>query len=499
MFKRLKQIFQKILLISTAIDKYKKETVIQSLPAISYVNRAKKYIDNNDFTMAEKILTEALSLPQKDALVHKYLGLVYEKTGRFDLSVENYQISAELNPNDKNIWQRLGFALLSSDKYERAIKSFENANRVQAGNTDTYTGLGMSYMKLENYKDAYENFLKAVSLNKYNFSALFLAAVMEIKMEMYDRADSKLAFLSNVAPNEGNTFEYARLKALRDDVDNAIFYANKSLKINPLMLPSYVLLGQIYTKKLDKASALKNFETAAQKGMKSAEFYYEWGKSMLHFEMYNDAKEKFEKALEISPENAEFAVYLALSCILNDEFDTVENLVAEIKNKQPDNPVLQLVLGIIDFKNGNYADAIQKLKQNGENPINCLYTAMAYEKNGNDGKAREYYELALRYNEKYENAYKKYIDFLISKNDYVEANRKLRKALKHFENNTDLLNLMFFVSYILVKDNFSDYNVKEALSIADKIEKSGAEFKYDEQRQEIKRLLGEREKNCENS
>ncbi|MBQ3642724.1 hypothetical protein II906_12485, partial [bacterium] len=74
-----------------------------------------------------------------------------------------------------------------------------------------------------------------------------------------------------------------------------------------------------------------------------------------------------------------------------------------------------------------------------------------------------------------------------------------RKALKHFENNTDLLNLMFFVSYILVKDNFSDYNVKEALAIADKIEKSGAEFKYDEQRQEIKRLLGEREKNCENS
>ena len=82
MFNRLKKIIEQIKNISKSIDKYKKETIIQSLPTLTYVNRAKKLIEQNKFSEAEKILIDALSLPQKDALVYKYLGLVYERTNK---------------------------------------------------------------------------------------------------------------------------------------------------------------------------------------------------------------------------------------------------------------------------------------------------------------------------------------------------------------------------------------------------------------------------------
>lgn len=487
MFGWLKELKDRIVLISKSIDKYKEDTVIQSLPAISYVNRAKKLIERNNFVEAEGLLLKALEITQKDALVYKYLGLVYEKTGAFELAIKNYQQSADINPNDKNIWQRLGFTLISVGRFDKAEKSFENANRVQPANTDTFTGWGMALMKMNKFAEAHDKFEKAVTINKYNFSAMFLSAVMEIKLELYDKAENKLAFLSNVAPNEGNTFEYARLKAIRDDFDGAIHYAKKSLLINPKMLPSYILLGQIYTKKLDKENAIKSFQTADDIGMTTFDFYFEWAKSLITFEEYEDAKEKLNIAYEKQPDNENIKLYLELCNVITDNNETFE-----IENSN--NKTLNLIKGIKAYKNNIFDDAIKELHLAEENNLTAFYIAKCYEKLNNDIKTREYYETALNFNIKSLNTYINYVNYLISKNDYNEAQRKLRKALKYIDNDSKLLNLMFFVSYILVKDNFSEYNVRETLSIADKIEKFGTDlFEYPRQKEELLTLLSERE------
>ena len=495
MFDKLKEVLKRILDISKTIDKYKKDTVIQSLPTLTYVNRAKKFIEKNDLVMAEKILTDALELPQKDSLVYKYLGLVYEKTGKFDMAVENYQLSADLNPSDKNIWQRLGFALLSGGKFEQSIKSFENADKIQPNNTDTCTGCGMAYMKLRKYQDAYDKFLKAIAINKYNFSALFLAAVMEIKLGMYDKADSKLAFLSNVAPNEGNTFEYAKLKMLRGDFDNAIFYAKKSLGYNSLMLPAYLILGQLYTKKFDKDNAIKSFCIAFEKGLKTSQLFYEWGNSLLNFGMYEDAKNKFEQANELQNEDSDIMSKLALCSILLKDFDSAKIYTDKAASKT-NNKTIELVNAISYYEEGKYDDSLQKLKSDDENVLNSLYTAKCYAKQDNFKKASEYFERTIEQNPCIKETYIDFTNLLIVKKDYKEAQRKLRKALKYFEDDVDLLNLMFNISYILVKADISTYNIKETLSIANKIEQMGADlFEYPRQKEELENILSESERN----
>ena len=492
----IKKIIEQIKNISKSIDKYKKDTIIQSLPALAYVNRAKKCIEKNDYTQAENILIEALSLPQKDALVYKYLGLVYERTGKYNLSVDNYQISADLNPNDKNIWQRLGFSLLSLKEHEKAEKSFENANRVQANNTDTFTGWGMALMKLKKYEEAREKFTQAIKINKYNFSAMFLCAIMEIKLKMFDKAENKLVFLANVCPNESNTFEYARLKAIKDNTDDAIHYAKKSLEYNPNMLPAYILLGQLYADISDKENSLKYFEEAEKRELKSVNFYIEWGKALEKFEQFDDAKIKLLKACELEPENIEALSYLGLCCVSRKEFEEAEPILQKVSEKEPENKVVQQALGIIAYENQETEKAIQILRSDDEDAVNCFYLAKCYQRQGNDIKTRDYYEAALLHNNKYITAYVNYINYLIKKDDYADAQRKLRKALKLDGENIDLLNLMFYVSYILVKDNVYEYNLKETISIAEQIENKGEDlFKYPEQKQELVNLLQERDKN----
>ena len=55
---------------------------------------------------------------------------------------------------------------------------------------------------------------------------------------------------------------------------------------------------------------------------------------------------------------------------------------------------------------------------------------------------------------------------------------------------------MFNVSYILVKDKVCEYNVKEVLTVAEKIENINPDlFEYPVQKQELINLLQESDKN----
>ena len=437
----LKNIVEKIKHLSSSIDKFKEETVIQSLPSYTYVNRAKVLIEKNKYEEAKNILLEALELPQKDALVYKYLGSVYEKLGDFVNSVEAYQTSADLNPQDKIIWQRLGFALMTIKKYENAEKSFENANRVHAGNSDTYTGWGMALMKLNKFPEAHDKFVEAAKYNKYNFTAIFLCAVMEIKLEMYDKAEMKLTFLANVSPNANNTFEFARLKAIKNDYESAIHYAKKSLDFNKKMLPSYILLGQIYTQKY--------IETLAN---------------------------------------------LGLCCVSRNEFEEAKPLLQKVMDKEPENKTVKQALAVIAYEDNDTEKAMELLRVDDEDPVNEYYLAKCYERLGNDTKVRDSYENAVRLNPTYVQAFLSYAKYLISQEEYADAQRKLRKALKADSENIELLNLMFYVSYILVKNNVYEYNVKETLSVAEKIEKINPDlFEYPEQKHELTMLLNHAE------
>lgn len=84
MFSRFKKIIEDITNLNSRIDTYKEDTVIQSLPSVAYVNRAKKAIDKGqDIKTHLNFYIRLQSLPQEDALVYKYQGIIYDKLFRF--------------------------------------------------------------------------------------------------------------------------------------------------------------------------------------------------------------------------------------------------------------------------------------------------------------------------------------------------------------------------------------------------------------------------------
>ncbi len=494
MFDWLEKIIEKIASLNFSVDKYKKDTIIQSLPSLAYVNRAKKYIDEKDYKEAERILNEALELPQEDALVYKYLGITAEKTGRIDDALRAYKKSANLNSQDKDIWKMLGFSYVNCNLCEDAEKAFENANRISPSNTDIFTGWGMALMKQKRFSEAHEKFIEASKINKYNFMAILLAAIMEVRLERYDDAEAKLNFLANVSPNESNNYEYANLKFIRGDYKSSLHYAKKALEFNKNMLPVYLLLGRIYTIQLDEENAMKAFEEAFKRDLITPNLFYEWGISLQKFERFEQAKEKFEKVLELSPDEDDAIAAKALCDAACKNVDIAEPVLAPLLQKNPQSYPALKGMAFVKFYTNHFDEAVEEfktvLKSEPFDVSIYYYIAKAYVKLSNDILAKEYFEHSLKENPGHIISYLDYSQYLINQNEYQEAQRKLRRALKIDENNTEILNLLFHVSYVLVKENVCEYNVKEALSIAEKICSINKDFfRYEEEKADLEKIL----------
>lgn len=484
----LKKIIEKIRTLNHSINSYQKDSVIQSLPSVAYVNRAKKLYDQEKYLEAKLILDEAMELPQKDARVLKYQGMIAEKFNNYVQAVEFYQDSADLNPEDKTIWQKLGFALININKYVEAEKSFENADKVAHSNTDTYTGWGMALMKQKRYEEARVKFVEAAKVNRYNFSALFLAAVMDIRLNELDKAETRLAFLANISPNESNTYEYAHLKFIKKDYDNALFYAKKSLEYNSNMLPCYILIANIYTINWDVENTLKYFQTAEEKELISAPLYLEWAIALHKFDRFNEATAKLLKALELKPDDKEIQSNLALNYFMTGNTEESKRLA----ENTPDMFTSKLTNALIAYQNNDIDTALSKLRQLREEKNDFAlidyFMAKCYEQQDNSNKVKDSYNSALDKNPIFFKAYMDFAKYLFSQNDYADAQRKLRKALKLDENNVEILNLLFYSCYKLVKDNVCEYNVKEAIGFAEKAENLG-NFIYPEEKSELTELL----------
>lgn len=489
MFGRIKKILDKIKDLNTSVDTYKKETDNQSIPSVAYVNRAKKLIDKMRYDDAKKVLEEALAITRKDALVYKYLGVCEEKLGNYQASVIDYQKSAELNPQDKNIWHKLGLVQITLRDYEKAELSFVEADKISPINTDIQTGWGMSLFKQKKYNEAHDKFLKAIQINRYNFAAMLLAAIVEVRIGKYDDAEEKLSFLSGANPNESCMYEFANLYFLKDNYEAAIRYAKQSIDFNPNMLPAYLLLGKIYSLEFDYENSTKYFSMAKDRELVNPLLYLEWGNALVRLCRFEEAKEMYQKVLLEDLENPDAQAGMALCAAETKDFEKAYNFIEFAEEKDIDNVFLIDAKGISAFAYGKTTEAIDyfkcALEKDSKDVYNYFRLAKCYEALKNDDMTRDSYDKVLKFNPKCLTAYIEYAKYLMSKKDYKDAKRKLSKAEKLDPYNQELLNLLFYTSYILVKEKVCEYNVKEAISIADRINK----FEYPELRAELEGLL----------
>lgn len=481
MFDWVVKILNRIKELNKSVDVYKKETNNQAMPSLAYVNRAKNLIESKEYLLAKEVLQQSLLISDKDAITYKYLGICEERLGNIEDAISAYKKSAMFNPLDKNIWYKLGMAQTMLKRYEDAEKSFEEAHKVTPVNTDVQTGWGMALLKQKKYKEAHEKFINAIKINRYNFSALLLCAIVEVRLKLYDDAYKKMSFLIKTNPTEACMYEFANLNFIKNNYDEAIRYSKYAIEYNKKMLPAYLLIGKIYAIRQDFDKSKEIYLLAESNDLHSEVLYVDFGNSMLRMFKYFEAKSAFVKALSENENSIDAKIGISYCDNATGEF------IQDIELSE--NIYSYMSKAFFLFNNQKYEDALAIFKQVLEKEPNELLTyyilAKCYEKMNNSMMIEDSYDKLNKFAPKFIFGYIDYAKYLISKNDYKDAQRKLRKAENLDPENQEVLNLLFYVGYLLVKDDDCEYNIKEVITLADRIN----DFKYSDLKIDLEKKL----------
>ena len=230
------------------------------------------------------------------------------------------------------------------------------------------------------------------------------------------------------------------------------------------------------------------FRSAIENGLECEILHYEWGRAYCRFFDFEKAQDEFTITLQNYPQHLDAKIGLALINAYKGNFE----LVDELKEVNGSSVFIQEAVGLERLHNGLVEDAVEMFKKalrtDKKQTYNYLNLARAFQKLGNRDKTKEYFEKFTGENPWYLDGLLEYSQWLITDGNIADAQRKLRKAEKIAPNNIEVLNLLFFTSYTLVKDNICEYNIKEALMIAEKVQSLG-KFQYNQERLELETIL----------
>lgn len=316
--------------------------------------------ENQEILLAlENIWKQKAAATPDDADVHANLGAIYQKRGNLDGALAEYQIAEKLNPS--SVITRLNHSTLYQQKkeYETAIEGYDSILRLYPNYTLAYYYKAQCLRALGMKDAAVQNFKLALNLEPEN---------QGIKDELFDMVksdmtpDEMLAYMANEVKNSPNNpetlYEYAYELHKNKKFDEAITYYNQVIKLDPKNADAYLNIAAAYKQKsqFDKAKQLltegkslfpENGEFKKQLsilGEEEASLLYSnasncfkagkyqdainlytnitpatpeslvgIGASYQAMKNYKAAAEYFKKSLDMEPNNADTAYYLALA------------------------------------------------------------------------------------------------------------------------------------------------------------------------------------------
>jgi tetratricopeptide (TPR) repeat protein len=250
----------------------------------------------------------------------------------------------------------------------------------------------------------------------------------------------------------------------------------------------------------DEDNCYKYYELGEKNAKTNFFFMISWGLSLQHFKKHEESKEKFKMAIEMAPENELGPSSLGIANFETKNYEEAEKCFNRALEINPQNVISLDKIGDINFDRENYDEAIEYYKKvlsiSAEFVQNYAKIAKIYFLKQDFENSNKYYEKAIEYSPKNTKLLSEYAQALIAQKEYRTAIRKLRAALKLENDDLESLQVLFYVNYLLAKENIYDYNVKEAMEIAEKIEKKyPGEFRYIKEKGELESLRKDKTEN----
>ena len=155
-----------------------------------YFNQGKKYLEQGEYTKAEKSFRRALEVEPKFAAAYYGLGVALFKEKRYSEAYGALQRALELNPDFLSAHVLLGQILLLANKPEKALKEAETVLSQKSDSVEAELLKAAALLRLKKYTQA-EGLLSPLCKERH-FSACLILADLYLKNNRVSEAENIL-------------------------------------------------------------------------------------------------------------------------------------------------------------------------------------------------------------------------------------------------------------------------------------------------------------------
>lgn len=412
---------------------YKKVIELRPDYIDAYKSLVIMYLQTNQSEKIDEYEKAIFDLNSDDYQIFYMLGTVYMATKRYEKAVQLFEKALEMHPGHALILNNLGSANLALAHLDEALSAFEQALAADDENPVTHYNIAVTSKMKGDFKRAYEFYKSAYKIEPSPFYLSSMAAAA-LDAEDFEQAVNYYEILCSSEPdkelykfNLASAYEglknYEKALELLENLnksENTAFHVKLRIAGIRIKLRDYEAAKEIYMGLIKKGRVDENIyydfailcghtgdkdkaETLLKKVIQLNPNFAPAHKDLavlyLDARLFDYAKEEFEKAVELEPENPyilyEYGNYFQMTGE-SAKADELYNVVLGAISL-PANILLNIALNKLSRKETDEAQSIleRAVRQNSQD-IDILYNlGKIYFMKGNFAAAKQIFEDAM--------------------------------------------------------------------------------------------------------
>ena len=277
---------------------------------------------------AENIWSDIVKADPSNAEALAHLGLLAARLKHYDAAIDFYHRALAIDPDLPGLQMNLGLASFKAAQFPDAIKSFASEIRKHPGDPRLTTLLGMAHYGMKDYLVAIPYLQRAAERDPQNVTLRVTLARSCLQSRQFQ----------------------------------CVLDTHKEIKeLNADSAEADMLAGEALAEMDDRAAAENEFREAILKDQRMSQLHFGLGYLLWSESKWSESAAQFESELQINPKSINAQIYLADSCIRQNEFAKALAVLSALIPNEPSEALFHRDLGIIFANDGRAADAIREL------------------------------------------------------------------------------------------------------------------------------------------
>jgi tetratricopeptide (TPR) repeat protein len=321
-----------------------------------------------------------------------------------------------LQPTSPDGYALLAVSAMNRKQYAKAEQLVQKAIEVAPKSAVGYIQLGNLKFLQKQFADAEKAYQQALENDPASADALSGLMNIYVSQKQVDKAVAVANAQITKAANSSAFYDLlgTLLFNNKKDLNGAEAALRKSADLDKSNSDALVKLGQVQIAKGSVDQAISTYQNSIKDNPREASFYILMGELYESKQEWDKAKEAYQKALEIRPDNPLASNNLAYVMLENGgNVDVALSLAQVGRRGMPDSPNAADTLGWVYFQKGAYRSAIdlfqEAIKLTEKNKVADdatfhYHLGLAYQKDNQPGLARQQLERVLKINPNYTSA-----------------------------------------------------------------------------------------------